>query len=110
MWLVTGGGVGLAEAVVRIEAIREHLDVEAEQLDRLGHVLLRELLITERVQHALPMYELTCQAASLQPPPLEMQQLLAAIQHDAAAMDRFVQMNTGTITPADFFSTVVPQP
>jgi flavin-dependent dehydrogenase len=63
-----------------------------------------------RDQHALPMYELTCQAASLQPPPLEMQQLLTAIQHDRAAMDRFVQMNTGTITPAEFFSTVVPQP
>jgi 2-polyprenyl-6-methoxyphenol hydroxylase-like FAD-dependent oxidoreductase len=59
-----------------------------------------------RDQHALPMYELTCQAASLQPPSQEMQQLLAAIQHDQAAMDRFVQMNTGTITPAEFFSTV----
>jgi uncharacterized protein YbjT (DUF2867 family)/flavin-dependent dehydrogenase len=63
-----------------------------------------------RDQHALPMYELTCQAASLQPPSQEVQQLLAAIQHDQVAMDRFVQMNTGTITPAEFFSTVVPQP
>jgi flavin-dependent dehydrogenase len=62
-----------------------------------------------RDQHALPMYELTCQAASLQPPSVEMQQLLAAIQHDQAAMDRFVQMNTGTITPAEFFATAVSQ-
>ena len=62
-----------------------------------------------RDQRALPMYELTCQAASLQPPTVEMQQLLAAIQHDQTAMDRFVQMNTGTITPAEFFATAVSQ-
>jgi 2-polyprenyl-6-methoxyphenol hydroxylase-like FAD-dependent oxidoreductase len=62
-----------------------------------------------RDQHALPMYELTCQVASLQPPPVEMQQLLAAIQHDQTAMNRFVQMNTGTITPAEFFATAVSQ-
>jgi len=60
-----------------------------------------------RDQHALAMYELTCQAASLQPPSVEMQQLLAAIQHDQTAMNRFVQMNTGTITPAEFFATAV---
>ena len=62
-----------------------------------------------RDEHALPIYEFTCQLAMLEPPPLEMQQLLAAIQNDQAAMDRFAQMNTGTISPAEFFSAVMPQ-
>jgi flavin-dependent dehydrogenase len=62
-----------------------------------------------RDEHALPMYEMTCQLALLQPPPPEMQQLLMAIQHDQDAMDRFAQMNAGTISPAEFFSAARPQ-
>jgi flavin-dependent dehydrogenase len=58
----------------------------------------------DRDAHALPMFELTCQLATLAPPPPEMQHLLAAIQGDQAAMDGFVQANAGTISPADFFS------
>jgi 2-polyprenyl-6-methoxyphenol hydroxylase-like FAD-dependent oxidoreductase len=62
-----------------------------------------------RDQHALPIYELTCQLALLEPPPPEMQQLLAAIQNDQAAKDRFVQMNAGSISPAEFFSSALPR-
>ena len=58
----------------------------------------------ERDEHAMPMYEFTCQLASLEPPPPEMQQLLGAIYGNQAAMDRFVQMNAGTISPAVFFA------
>ena len=50
------------------------------------------------------MYELTAQAASLEPPPPEMQQLLGAIAGNQAAMDGFVQVNSGALSPADFFS------
>jgi len=32
-----------------------------------------------RDEHALPMYEFTCQVATLEPPPMEMQQMLGAI-------------------------------
>ena len=62
-----------------------------------------------RDEHALPMYHMTCQLALMQPPPPEMQQLLAAIQHNQEAMDWFAQMNAGTITPAEFFAKVAPQ-
>jgi 2-polyprenyl-6-methoxyphenol hydroxylase-like FAD-dependent oxidoreductase len=57
-----------------------------------------------RDEHVLPMYQFTCQLASLAPPPPEMQQLFAAIHGNEAAMHEFVQMNAGTISPADFFS------
>ena len=50
------------------------------------------------------MYEMTCQLALLQPPPPQMQQLFGAIQHDQEAMNRFAQMNAGTISPAEFFA------
>jgi 2-polyprenyl-6-methoxyphenol hydroxylase-like FAD-dependent oxidoreductase len=57
-----------------------------------------------RDQHVLPMYEFTCQLATLEPPPAEMQQLLGAIHGNQKAMDGFVQVNAGTISPAEFFA------
>lgn len=51
-----------------------------------------------------PMYDFTCQLAALEPPPPEMQQLLGAIQGRQPAMDAFVRMNAGTISPKEFFA------
>jgi 2-polyprenyl-6-methoxyphenol hydroxylase-like FAD-dependent oxidoreductase len=50
-----------------------------------------------------PMYDFTCELAMLQPPPPEMQQLLAAVHGNQKAMDEFARMNAGTISPAKFF-------
>lgn len=60
----------------------------------------------DRDEHVLPMYEFTCQLATLQPPPPEMQQLLGAIHGNQKAMDGFAQMNAGTISPAEFGAIV----
>jgi 2-polyprenyl-6-methoxyphenol hydroxylase-like FAD-dependent oxidoreductase len=57
-----------------------------------------------RDENALPMYELTCQLATLEPPSPEMQQLFGAIRRSQSAMDGFAQMNAGTIAPARFFA------
>jgi 2-polyprenyl-6-methoxyphenol hydroxylase-like FAD-dependent oxidoreductase len=50
------------------------------------------------------MYEFTCSLATLEPPPPETQQLFAAVHGNQAAMDAFVRMNAGTISPAEFFA------
>jgi 2-polyprenyl-6-methoxyphenol hydroxylase-like FAD-dependent oxidoreductase len=50
------------------------------------------------------MYDFTCQLATLEPPPAEMQQLFAAIHGNQEAMDAFARMNAGTISPAEFFA------
>ncbi|MFN7971054.1 MAG: NAD(P)/FAD-dependent oxidoreductase [Acidobacteriota bacterium] len=55
-----------------------------------------------RDQHALPMYELTCHLATLEPPEPAKQRLLAAIQGNQEAMDAYAQMHAGTISPAEF--------
>ena len=57
-----------------------------------------------RDEHVLPMYEFTCQLATLEPPPPEMQQLIGAIHGNKQAMDGFAQVNAGTVSPAKFFS------
>ena len=59
-----------------------------------------------RDKHAMPIYEMTCQLAKMEPPPPEMQQLIAAIQGNQSAMDSFAQMNAGTITPAEFMAGI----
>ena len=50
------------------------------------------------------MYDFTCHLATLEPPPPETQQLFAAVHGNRTAMDAFVRMNAGTISPAEFFA------
>jgi 2-polyprenyl-6-methoxyphenol hydroxylase-like FAD-dependent oxidoreductase len=50
------------------------------------------------------MYEFTCHLATLEPPPPETRQLFAAVHGNQKAMDAFVRMNAGTISPAEFFA------
>jgi hypothetical protein len=57
-----------------------------------------------RDEQVLPMYEFTCQLATLEPPPPEMQQLLAAMDGNQVAMDGFARTTAGVTSPAEFFS------
>ena len=50
------------------------------------------------------MYDFTCQLATLEPLPPEMQQLFGAVHGNRKAMDEFARMNAGTISPAEFFA------
>lgn len=57
-----------------------------------------------RDEQVLPMYELTTEIATLQPPPPEMQQVLGAVHGNQDAMDGFAQVMAGVTSPAEFFS------
>ena len=59
---------------------------------------------TTRDEHVLPMFELTCQLATLDPPTPEMQELLGAMQGNQEAMDGFARVNAGVTSPAEFFA------
>jgi 2-polyprenyl-6-methoxyphenol hydroxylase-like FAD-dependent oxidoreductase len=50
-----------------------------------------------------PIYEFTTQLATLEPPPPEMLALLSAVQGNQPAMDAFVSVIAGTMSPVDFF-------
>jgi 2-polyprenyl-6-methoxyphenol hydroxylase-like FAD-dependent oxidoreductase len=56
-----------------------------------------------RDAHALPMYEFTTQLATLEPPPPEVEQLLAAVAGNPDAMDAFASVYAGTMSPVEFF-------
>jgi 2-polyprenyl-6-methoxyphenol hydroxylase-like FAD-dependent oxidoreductase len=53
-----------------------------------------------RDEDARPVYEMTDDAARLQSPPPEMQEMLGAIVGDQAAMDEFVSVQAGTLPAA----------
>jgi flavin-dependent dehydrogenase len=57
-----------------------------------------------RDRHARPIYEFTAELATLQPPPPELQRVLAAAQGNPEAMDGFARVYAGVVSPADYFS------
>ena len=59
---------------------------------------------TARDEHVLPMYELTAELASLEPPAPELQKILEAVHGNQEAMDGFARVNAGVTSPREFFS------
>jgi flavin-dependent dehydrogenase len=57
-----------------------------------------------RDARVLAIYEFTTQLATMEPPPPEMQQLLGAVAGNQQAMDDFVSIIAGTVSPAAFFA------
>jgi flavin-dependent dehydrogenase len=55
-----------------------------------------------RDEQSFPMYEFTCQMATLEPPPPEMQQLFGAMVGNQDAMDDFASVVAGTVSPTAF--------
>jgi 2-polyprenyl-6-methoxyphenol hydroxylase-like FAD-dependent oxidoreductase len=57
-----------------------------------------------RNEETMPMYEPTCQFAALQPPPPEMQQLIAALHGNQEEAGRFIGTVAGTVPILEFFA------
>jgi 2-polyprenyl-6-methoxyphenol hydroxylase-like FAD-dependent oxidoreductase len=57
-----------------------------------------------RDTQVLPMYQLTTQLATLQPPPPDLQRLLGAIHGNQEAMDGFARVIAGVTSPTEFFA------
>ena len=56
-----------------------------------------------RDDYAAAIYDFTTQLATLEMPPPEMQQLLGAVCGNREAMDSFVSVAAGTVSPVEFF-------
>ena len=57
-----------------------------------------------RDAQVLSMYGFTCELATLEPPPPELQQLIGAMAGNQQAMDDFARLNAGITSPAEFFA------
>jgi flavin-dependent dehydrogenase len=58
----------------------------------------------ERDERSLPLFELTCAFATLEPPPPDLARLLAAIQGNGEEMDAFASALAGTLPVTEFFA------
>jgi 2-polyprenyl-6-methoxyphenol hydroxylase-like FAD-dependent oxidoreductase len=57
-----------------------------------------------RDEDALPLFALTCDFATMEPPSPEMEQLLGAVHGNQEATDAFVSVMAGTLPAPEFFS------
>jgi 2-polyprenyl-6-methoxyphenol hydroxylase-like FAD-dependent oxidoreductase len=97
---VTAQGIADAfhQAELLVEALDRHFSGHAGFDDGMsGYQQARDV-------EAMPMYEFTCELATMEPPSEQMRQLLAALAGNQAAMDDFARVNAGTISPASFFA------
>jgi flavin-dependent dehydrogenase len=81
--------------------------VEAIDSGLSGRKTLAEALATyeqERNNAAFPLYDFTCQLATLAPPPPEMQELLAALKGNQEQTNRFFGIFAQTVSVPEFFA------
>jgi flavin-dependent dehydrogenase len=97
---ITAQGISDAfrDAELLAEAIDEGLSGRHALEDALADYERR------RNEASLPLFEMTCQFATLQPPSPEQQQLFAALRHDQAQTDRFFGTVVGTVPIPEFFA------
>jgi 2-polyprenyl-6-methoxyphenol hydroxylase-like FAD-dependent oxidoreductase len=94
--------LGITDAFRDAELLAEAID---EGLS--GRGVLEETLAQyerRRNEASLPLYEMTCEFATLQPPSPEQQQLFAALRHDQEQTNRFFGTIVGTVPIPEFFS------
>jgi 2-polyprenyl-6-methoxyphenol hydroxylase-like FAD-dependent oxidoreductase len=94
---------GISDAFRGAEALAEALDAGFSGQEPWESALAR--LERTRDEEVTPMYEFTCQLATLEPPPPAMQQLFAAVHGNQPETNRFFGTLAGTVPLREFFLT-----
>lgn len=95
-------GQGIKDAFLDAERVAVALDRSFS--GPLGFDAAMEETRQIRDEHTRAMFDFTCMLATLEPPPPEFAQLLAASAGNQRAMDDFARVNAGTISPRAFFA------
>jgi flavin-dependent dehydrogenase len=93
---------GISDAFFSAKLLAEAIDAGFS-----GHQPLEEALAEyeqQRNAEVLPRYEFNYQLATFEPPPLEMQQLFAALRNNQAETSNFFGTISGTVPMSEFFS------
>ena len=94
---------GITDAFLDAERLANALDAAFSERDSYDTAMAAYQ--SARDEYVMAMYEMTFDFAQVdQPPPPEMQQLLAAVARDQQAMDDFVSVQAGTLPIPEFFS------
>jgi len=93
---------GITDALHSAELLADAIDSGFSGQQTLDAAL--ERYEQQRNEAALPLYEFTCQLATLAPPPPEMQRLLAALVGNQEQTDRFFGLFAQTVSVPAFFA------
>jgi flavin-dependent dehydrogenase len=93
---------GITDAFGSAELLAEAIDAGFSGREPLEHALAG--YEQKRNQAELPYYDLTAQLATFEPPPPEMQQLLAALVENAEQRSRWFGVLAHTVPVQEFFS------
>jgi flavin-dependent dehydrogenase len=93
---------GISDAFLDAESLAEAIDAGFSERADLGEALAAHE--KARNQRIGPMYEFTQQLARLEPPPVQMQQLFAALRGNQDATNAFFSAITGAIPLPEFMS------
>jgi 2-polyprenyl-6-methoxyphenol hydroxylase-like FAD-dependent oxidoreductase len=85
---------GISDAFIDVEGLVTALDDGWSGRHPLGDALMAHQ--ASRDQRAKPMFDFTCQLATLEPPPPQMQQLFAALRGNQEATNQFYSAITGS--------------
>jgi flavin-dependent dehydrogenase len=95
-------GQGITDAFRDAELLAEAIDAGFSGREPIAEALAE--YERRRNEATMPLYDLTCQLASLQPPPPEMQQLFGALRGNQAETNRFFGTLAGTVPVPEFFA------
>jgi len=94
-------GHGISDAFLDAEVCAAALDQALSKEAPFDEVMAEYQ--RSRDARVVPMYEFTAQIATLEPPPPDMQRLIGAMASNQPAMDGFVSVVAGTLSPQEFF-------
>lgn len=95
-------GQGISDALQWAEGLAEAVDAGLSGNVPMEHSLAKYQ--QDRDEEVMPMYNFTCEWATLAPPSPEMQQLFTAIYGNQEATDQFIGVAAGTVPFNKFFA------
>jgi 2-polyprenyl-6-methoxyphenol hydroxylase-like FAD-dependent oxidoreductase len=93
---------GISDAFIDAESLSEALDAALAGTRPFGEALAEHH--ARRDRRVKPMYDFTCELATLAPPPPPMRQLFAALRGDREATSRFYSALTGSLPLPSFLN------
>ncbi|MCU7549278.1 NAD(P)/FAD-dependent oxidoreductase [Chitinophagaceae bacterium LB-8] len=93
---------GISDAIHAAEMLTDALDAGFSGKETLEKAL--EHYELTRDEEVMPMYEFTCDWATLQPPPPDMEYLFTALRENQVETNRFIGTLAGTVPIPEFFS------
>jgi 2-polyprenyl-6-methoxyphenol hydroxylase-like FAD-dependent oxidoreductase len=96
-----GTAQGITDALSHAELLAEAIDAGLSGRRDITEALADYEQI--RNAHARPMYQLTCQLATLAPPTPDMEQIYASLAADPARAQRFLGVFAGSVAVSELF-------